>query len=206
MLKLGKGFHVPALPSAQEVCHIGTLTVVDPAGKSHHFAGAPRPDVTLRLHDRALPLKIFLNPELAVGEAYVDGTLTFEDCTVYDFLHLFAVNRRGLGRYPLQTALRWCSRRLRSFQQYNPIAKARQNVAHHYDLSRQLYELFLDQDLQYTCAYYENPDDTLEQAQENKKRHVAAKLLLGAGAKGSGDGFGLGRACPLPRRRRRRRT
>jgi cyclopropane-fatty-acyl-phospholipid synthase len=70
---------------------------------------------------------------------------------------------------------------LRSFQQHNSIAKVRRNVSHHYDLSRQLYELFLDQDLQYSCAYYENPDDTLEQAQENKKRHVAAKLRLAPG-------------------------
>ncbi len=159
----------------------GTLKVIGTDGKSHLFAGGPGPAVTLRLHDRALPLKIFLKPELAVGEAYVDGTLTFEGCTVYDFLHLFAVNRRGLGTYPLQTVFRWFSRQLRSFQQYNPLANARRNVAHHYDLSRQLYELFLDQDLQYTCAYYENPDDTLERAQENKKRHVAAKLRLAPG-------------------------
>jgi cyclopropane-fatty-acyl-phospholipid synthase len=161
--------------------HNGTLKVIGPDGKSHLFAGAPGPNVTLRLHDRTLPRKIFFNPELAVGEAYVDGTLTFEGCSLYDFLHLFAVNRRGLGAYPLQTAVRWISRQLRWFQQYNPLAKARQNVAHHYDLSRQLYELFLDQDLQYTCAYYENPNDTLEQAQENKKRHVAAKLRLAPG-------------------------
>jgi cyclopropane-fatty-acyl-phospholipid synthase len=159
----------------------GTLKVIGPDGKLHLFAGGPGPTVTLRLHDRALPRKIFFNPELAVGEAYVDGTLTFEDCTVYDLLHLFAVNRKGLGSHPLQAALRWVSRQLRSFQQYNPIAKARQNVAHHYDLSRQLYELFLDQDLQYSCAYYEDPDDTLEQAQENKKRHIAAKLRLAPG-------------------------
>ncbi len=178
--------------------HIGTLKVIDPDGKLHFFAGGPGPTVALRLHDRALPRKIFFNPELAVGEAYVDGTLTFEGCTIYDLLHLFAVNRKGLGAHPLQAALRWVSRRLRSFQQYNPIARARQNVAHHYDLSRQLYELFLDQDLQYSCAYYENPDDTLEQAQENKKRHVAAKLLLAPGQKvlEIGSGWG-GLACYL---------
>ncbi len=73
------------------------------------------------------------------------------------------------------------SRQFRSLQQYNPAARARRNVAHHYDLSRQLYELFLDRDLQYSCAYYESPGDTLEQAQENKKRHVTAKLCLKPG-------------------------
>jgi len=173
----------------------GTLRVIDPSGKLRVFAGAPGPVVTFRLHDRSLPRKLFFNPELVVGEAYMDGTLTFEDCTLYDFLHLFALNRQSLKAYPLQVALRGLSRRLRSLQQYNPIARARRNVAHHYDLSRQLYELFLDADLQYTCAYFVNADDTLEQAQENKKRHVAAKLMLAPGQKvlemGSGWG-GLG--------------
>ncbi len=173
----------------------GTLRAIDPGGKLHVFAGAPGPAVTLRLHARSLPLKLFFNPELAAGEAYVDGTLTLEGCTLYDFLHLFSVNRLSLGAYPLQRALRGLWRRLRALQQYNPVGTARQNVAHHYDLSRQLYELFLDADLQYSCAYFVNADDTLEQAQQNKKRHVAAKLLLAPGQKvvelGSGWG-GLG--------------
>jgi len=173
----------------------GTLKVIDARGKLRVFAGDPGPVVTARFHKRLLPLKLFLNPELVAGEAYMDGTLTFEDSTVYDFLHLFSVNRVALGNYPLQRLLRGLWRRLRSLQQYNPIGKARQNVAHHYDLSRQLYELFLDADLQYSCAYFVNPDDTLEQAQLNKKRHIAAKLLLAPGQKvlemGSGWG-GLG--------------
>src|SRR5262245_48053351 len=161
----------------------GTLKVIDARGKLRVFAGSPGPVVTARLHDRLLPLKLFLNPELVAGEAYMDGTLTFEDSTVYDFLHLFSINRVSLGNYPLQRLLRGLWRRLRSLQQYNPIGKARRNVAHHYDLSRQLYELFLDPDLQYSCAYFVNPDDTLEQAQLNKKRHIAAKLLLAPGQK-----------------------
>ena len=122
----------------------------------------------------------------------MDGTLTFEGCTVYDFLHLFAVNRRGLGTYPLQTAVRWISRQLHWFQQYNPLAKARQNVAHHYDLFRQLYELFLDQDLQYTCAYYENPDDTLEQApgEQETPRRGQVGLAPGQSVLEMGSGWG----------------
>lgn len=170
----------------------GTLRVIDPKGKLREFAGDPGPVVTFRLHDKKLPRKLFFNPELTLGEAYMDGTLTFEGCTLYDFLHLFAINRKSLGAYPLQAALRMLWRRLRFLQQYNPLGKARQNVAHHYDLSRTLYELFLDTDLQYTCAYFLSPNDTLEQAQQNKKRHVAAKLLLGPGQKVLEMGCGWG--------------
>jgi cyclopropane-fatty-acyl-phospholipid synthase len=171
---------------------IGTLRVIDPAGKPHRFAGAPGPVVTLRLHDRSLPLKLFLNPELAVGEAYTEGTLTLEDCSLHDFFHLFSANRVSLGTYPLQALLRRWWRQLRSLHQYNPVGRARHNVAHHYDLSRQLYELFLDEDLQYTCAYFANPDDTLEQAQQNKRRHIAAKLVLASGQKVLEMGCGWG--------------
>ena len=173
----------------------GTLTVITSDGKPHRFGGGPGPVVCIRLHDRSLPRKLFFRPEMAVGEAYMEGTLTFEGCTVHDFFHLFGVNRKALGTYPLQAALRWLSRKFRALQQYNPPALARRNVAHHYDLSRELFELFLDRDMQYSCAYYENPEDSLEQAQENKKRHVAAKLCLKPGQRvleiGSGWG-GLG--------------
>ena len=170
----------------------GTLTVIAPDGKSHRFGGAPGPVVAVRLHDRRLPLKIFFRPEMAVGEAYMEGTLVFEGCTVRDFFHLFGVNRRSLGTYPLQSALRWLSRQFRALQQYNPAARSLRNVAHHYDLSRELYELFLDRDMQYSCAYYENSGDTLEQAQLNKKRHLGAKLLLKPGHKVLDIGSGWG--------------
>jgi cyclopropane-fatty-acyl-phospholipid synthase len=171
---------------------VGTLRVIDAAGKTRVFAGGPGPSITCRMHERSLPLRIFFNPELAVGEAYVDGSLTFEDGSLYDFLHLFSVNRQALGAYPLQTFLRGLSRKLRSLHQYNPISRARRNVAHHYDLSRQMYELFLDEDLQYSCAYFCHSDDTLEQAQVNKKRHIAAKLCLKPGQRVLELGAGWG--------------
>src|SRR5258708_25157120 len=107
----------------------GTLTVIGPDGGTHRFGGGPGPLVVMRLKDRALPLKLFLRPEMAVGEAYMDGTLTFEGSTLHDFFHLFGVNRLALGAYPLQSALRWLSRQFRSLQQYNPAARARRNVA-----------------------------------------------------------------------------
>ena len=133
----------------------------------------------MRLHDKELHTKLFFKPEMAMGEGYMDGKLTFEDgSTLYDFLHLFSINRLSLGSYPLQKLARQISKQMRVVQQYNPVGKAQQNVAHHYDLSRELYELFLDTDLQYSCAYFASKDDTLEEAQLNKRRHLASKLLL----------------------------
>ena len=81
---------------------------------------------------------------------------------------------------------------LRVFQQHNPVGKAQQNVSHHYDLSRELYKLFLDEDLQYSCAYFRDPDDSLETAQKNKKRHIAAKLRLQPGQRVLDIGCGFG--------------
>ena len=179
----------------------GTLRVVDPDGKRHEFKGGPGPEATIALHDPSLPGKLFRNPELHAGEGYMNGTLTLVDCTLEDFLGLFSANRASMASYPLQNAAARVSRGLRALQQRNPVGRAQQNVAHHYDLSRELYELFLDDDLQYSCAYFTGPDDTLEQAQQNKKRHLAAKLLLEPGQKilDIGCGWG-GLALDLARR------
>lgn len=170
----------------------GTLRVIDANGKLHVFSGSPEPVVTLRLSDKALHHKLFFNPELYAGEAYMDGTLTFEDCELYDFLLLFAMNRVSLGSYPLQSTLRRIWKLLRTVQQHNPAARAKTNVAHHYDLSGDLYQLFMDDDLQYSCAYFLSEDDSLEQAQQNKKCHIAAKLLIEPGQKILDIGSGWG--------------
>jgi len=171
---------------------VGTLRVIDPSAKVHTFVGRPGPTVTFRLSDPSLPRKIFSNPELAVGEAYMEGTFTLEGCDLYDFLRFFSINRLSLGSYPLQKVLRRISRGLRALQQCNPIGKAQAHVAHHYDLSAELYDLFLDADRQYSCAYFLSPDDTLEEAQENKKRHLAAKLCLAPGQRVLDIGCGWG--------------
>ncbi|MFQ5513443.1 MAG: class I SAM-dependent methyltransferase [Myxococcota bacterium] len=170
----------------------GTLRVIDTAGRVHEFSGSAEPLVTIQLHDPALPLKLFRNPELHAGEAYVDGTLTCVDCSLADFLGLFSLNRSAMASYPLQRVAHRISRTLRAFQQHNPIGRARRNVAHHYDRPQELYELFLDDDLQYSCAYFERPGETLEQAQMNKKRHLAAKLLLAPGQRVLDIGCGWG--------------
>ena len=116
----------------------------------------------MRLSDRSLYTKLFFNPELHAGEAYMDGRLTFENSTLRDFLTLFSVNRVALGTYPLQKVLRRISKARRAIQQANPIGKARENVAHHYDLGNDFYALFLDEGMQYSCAYFLDDSDSLE--------------------------------------------
>src|ERR671913_233567 len=114
---------------------VGTLKVIDADGKEHVFAGAPGPQVTMRLTDRSLYHKLFLNPELHAGEAYMDGRMSFEEgSNLRDFLNLFSMNRSSLASYPLQSVLKRISRGVKRFQQANPVGKAQANVAHHYDL------------------------------------------------------------------------
>jgi cyclopropane-fatty-acyl-phospholipid synthase len=174
----------------------GTLTVIDSAGRRQVFGGkAPGPVATIRLHEKSIENRILVNPHLGVGEAYMDGTLTIEEGTLYDFLDLCGLNLDHLESYRLQAVARWLRVVFRGWHQHNPVGVARRNVAHHYDLSGALYDLFLDKDRQYSCAYFSTDNDTLEVAQDNKKRHIAAKLMLRPGQKvldiGSGWG-GLG--------------
>ena len=171
---------------------IGTLRVIDADGRAHVFSGVPGPSVTMRLTDRSLYRKLFLNPELHAGEAYMDGRMRFEDSTLRDFLTLFSVNRLSLGNQPLQKVLRRISRGLKRFQQANPVGKAQQNVAHHYDLGNEFYRLFLDEGMQYSCAYFLDDSDSLEEAQRNKLRLIAAKLNLKPGLKILDIGSGWG--------------
>lgn len=170
----------------------GTLQVIDSEGEVTEFKGTPEPVATIRLHDPSLPFKMFRNPELHTGEAYMDGTLTFEDCTLKDFLDLFSLNRGSMASYPMQKVLRRISRAIRAVQQHNPIGKAQKNVAHHYDLSSEMYRLFLDKDMHYSCAYFENGNESLEEAQNKKIRHIAAKLKLEDGQRILDIGCGWG--------------
>ena len=171
---------------------VGTLKVIDASGQVHVFAGAPGPQVTMRLTDPTLYRRLFFNPELHAGEAYMDGRMSFENSTLRDFLTLFSTNRLSLGSYPLQKVLRRASRGLKRFQQANPVGKAQQNVAHHYDLGNDFYKLFLDEGMLYSCAYFLNDNETLEQAQRNKLRLIASKLNLKPGLRVLDIGSGWG--------------
>ena len=170
----------------------GTLRVIDAGGALHTFAGTAGPAITARLHDVALDRKLFFNPRVALGEAFMNGVLTVEDASIYDLLDLLAVNMSLAPAHVLSPLYLGFGRAFRVFQQYNPLHRARQNVAHHYDLSDALYDLFLDADRQYSCAYFTAPDQTIEQAQANKKRHLAAKLLLMPGQRVLDIGCGWG--------------
>jgi cyclopropane-fatty-acyl-phospholipid synthase len=174
----------------------GRLTVIDAAGRQHEIAGsAPGPAVTIRLHDRRIERQLLANPKLHFGEAYMDGRITIEEGTLGDVLDLLTRNMAALETGSMQSLRNWIDKAFHFLLTHNPVGRAQKNVAHHYDLSGALYDLFLDQDRQYSCAYFMTDNDSLEVAQHNKKLHLAAKLLLEPGQKlldiGSGWG-GLG--------------
>ena len=173
----------------------GRLELTDAYGRGHRFGGqGPGPTVHVRLHDPALHIKLLINPELHAGEAYMAGTLTFfEGSSVGDLLNLFSINRPGLGGHTSQKLLRRLLRLLKRWQQANPIGKAAQNARHHYDLSTDFYRLFLDEGLNYSCAFFDDPEtDTLDQAQHNKLERLARKLDLQPGMTVAEIGSGWG--------------
>ena len=171
----------------------GSLTLIDAAGQKHEIAGrAAGPHVVVRLTDRALHRRLLLTPYLAVGEAYMDGTLVIENGTLEDFLEVLLINEEDASDLLIFRLNAWVGRRLRWLYQHNPTGTAQKNAAHHYDLSDTLYDLFLDSDRQYSCAYFPADDITLDQAQENKKLHIAAKLLLQPGQNVLDIGCGWG--------------
>ena len=157
----------------------GTLRIIDARGKRHEFSGTPGPEVTIRLHDKALHYKLFWNPRLAVGEGYMDGTLTMENGgRIIDLIDLVGANLNMMEANQVIKFRNWLTPLVRPLQQHNPISRSRKNVTHHYDPSDGLFDLFLDSDRQYSCAYFETPNDSLEHAQLAKKHHLAAKLVL----------------------------
>jgi len=166
----------------RNIVKIGEVVVIDAVGRSWKVGDTTTgPSITLRLHDRYVSYKFALNPRLYFGEAFMDGRLTIEGGSLYDFLDLIGTN---IGISPLNTADRWMIRLRflwRRFKQANSLTRARQNVAHHYDLSSELYDLFLDKNRQYSCAYFTAPKMSLEDAQIAKMRHIAAKLQVQPG-------------------------
>lgn len=160
----------------------GSLEVIDAAGKRHIFLGTDGPRVVMKLSDKQLYRDLVFKSEIAAAEAYMDGTMTFEEgSTLRDFLHLFSINRLSLAAYPLQKFIRKVSMLTRRKQQANKVGQAQQNVAHHYDLGNEFYKLFLDKNMLYSCAYFQNDQQSLEQAQRNKLRLIASKLNLEPG-------------------------
>jgi cyclopropane-fatty-acyl-phospholipid synthase len=170
----------------------GRLRVIDVHGREHSFAGSPGGEIAIRLHDPALHWKLLVRPRLYLPEAFVDGTLTLEEGSLYDLLDLIALNLESLPAGSVASLLNGSLALFRRIHQYNPVARARRNAAHHYDLSDELYELFLDRDRQYSCAYFREGADDVETAQRDKKRHLAAKLLIRPGQRVLDIGSGWG--------------
>ncbi len=155
----------------------GSFTVTTAAGRTYTFGDGGGPAAAVRFTTARAQLGIMFDPELKLGEAYMDGTLVVEQGSIADVLEI-------LFRQPKVAVPRWAwlprllRRIFRRLQQFNPRFRARRNVAHHYDLDGRLYSLFLDGDQQYSCAYFEHGEQSLDDAQLAKKRHLAAKLLV----------------------------
>jgi cyclopropane-fatty-acyl-phospholipid synthase len=159
----------------------GALRVTTARGTTFVLGDGTGAPVAVRFKSAAAERDILIDPELKLGEAYMDGVFVVEEGSIADLLALVL----GQGRIgaPWRWAQpQWLLRFLwRHLQQFNPRSRARRNVAHHYDLDGHLYSLFLDSDRQYSCAYFETPGQTLDDAQLAKKRHLAAKLLIDPG-------------------------
>ena len=132
--------------------------------------------IVIKLLDKKLMQKLLINPDLYFGEAYMNGSLLIENGTLTEFLDL-AFKNIGRGNINSYGAV---IKKIRGTFGYltniNKIIKSKENVAHHYDISEKLYDLFLDENRQYSCAYFKNDDDTLEQAQSNKIHPISKKV------------------------------
>jgi cyclopropane-fatty-acyl-phospholipid synthase len=175
----------------RRIAPTGDLTVIDSQGVARRYGDASGPPVRVRILDRATERQLVLDPQLALGEAYMSGRLEMQQGRIYDLLELVLSNAR---KHPLPhwtevaNAGRYLLRRL---MQFNPVSRARRNVARHYDIDGAIYDLFLDRDRQYSCAYFTEGAD-LEEAQLAKKRHLAAKLSIESGQRVLDIGSGWG--------------
>jgi cyclopropane-fatty-acyl-phospholipid synthase len=156
----------------------GSLTVVTSSGSEFVFGDGTGPEVRVRFADPGAERLLLVNPDLRLGELFMDGRLIIEHGSIFDFLAV-VLGASGAMPKPLLLRIRDQIRLLsrKSISDNNPW-RARRNVAHHYDLDHRLYRLFLDRDFQYSCAYFEHPGQSLEQAQLAKKRLITAKLLV----------------------------
>ena len=170
----------------------GSLTLVTADGKRTTYGPGGDRSLTVRVTDRKTLLDLVRNPRLGVGEAYMDGRLIIEDGTILDLMVMIVGANRWEDKAVGRKALNKGKKRWKALFRRNPAAASRRNVAHHYDVGNELYRLFLDDDLQYSCAYFTDAGNSLEQAQADKKAHIAAKLALEPGQRVLDIGCGWG--------------
>ena len=156
----------------------GTLEIIDSKNKIHKY-GNQNPYVRIKLANKSIERKLFINPGLYIGEAYMNEDLTIEEGTIEELINLvtncyddFISNNNFYKFYEYVSGL------LMPFQQLNQLVNSKKNVAHHYDIDENLYKLFLDKDMQYSCAYFHNQNIDLDQAQKDKKVHIINKLQI----------------------------
>jgi cyclopropane-fatty-acyl-phospholipid synthase len=170
----------------RRVIKTGELIVTDHDGKEYRY-GAPvpgRPPVRARLTDSGAALHIARDPRVGAGEAYMDGRLVIEEGDIRDLVLLIRENapwEKEGALAPKGPVRKFVNRLIGKLDQVNWKSRSRRNAEYTYNLTRRLYELFLDEDRQYTCAYYTDTSNSLEQAQLDKKAHIAAKLNLKPG-------------------------
>jgi cyclopropane-fatty-acyl-phospholipid synthase len=168
----------------------GSMVFTTASGEKFTCGDGTGKQIFARFLTSAAQRRVLLNPELALGEIYMDGNFVIENGSIADAL---AILLDQPGVLPPWAKPQWWLRYLvRRIGQFNPRGRSQHNVAHHYDLDSRLYSLFLDADKQYSCAYFETPDASLDDAQLAKKRHIAAKLLIGRGRRVLDIGCGWG--------------
>ena len=170
----------------------GSITLKRPGKPPQTVGPGGGKHLTVRFTDRKVAFDIVKNPRLGIGEAYMDERVIIEDGTILDLLELIVGSNRWEEKGEGRAALSRGKKRIARFFQRNDPRRARRNVAHHYDLKDELYELFLDDDKQYSCAYFTDPANSLDQAQADKKAHIAAKLALEPGQRVLDIGCGWG--------------
>lgn len=173
----------------------GTLSVAFVNGETVTAGDGTGEAIAIRFTDSWAPWAFLIDPELQLGELFMDGRLVMDAGTIYDFLHLVLSEARDQPPPWFERALDTGRFVIRHLTTWNTRARSRSNVARHYDLGDPLYALFLDEDWQYSCAYFETPDQSLEQAQLAKKRHVTAKLLVEPHHRVLDIGCGWGGLC-----------
>ena len=156
----------------------GALTVINASGEARRYGDSSGPPVTVRFTSHAWQRRVIFDPELRLGEAYMEGGLVVESGSIAEFIDILCSN---VGMGPLAFWAEWLRSARTAFRRLfnsNTLINASRNARHHYNVNLDVYRLFLDEDLQYSCAYFEHPDAPLDEAQQAKKRHIAAKLLL----------------------------